>query len=490
VTIGANVQDGDDADALDMTAETIITFSTTAGTFVATGTSTQSVQCANDDAAVGAVAFDAGDENVTFSPTTTGAYDAEAEISNDDAVADANEEGCIGVGGTTVQLVVPKNQPTGQIIVTATTTNGVTASEVLTIATAAGTGDATTIEIATGFPTYTAIGYTSSTAEFNPVANGTRIGVNVKNADGLGVNGVTVQFTTDAGVMNDDDADDTGTGDIEDRCDSLTNLGSTVFATTAVSGTTNGRAVAILCGNSASAGKTATVTITVLSKPSVTTNTKVSIAAKPTSAGITATVNGSSIDVSVMSGTVPAPDNTNIRFAVVPNTEGAVSSGCVSLKGGKASTSIAATPGKQVTVLVTAAEPLDPGATNNATNETAALCGTTDNRTYGSASISLTGGTGTGTGGGGTTGGSGTAISNTIPASGGFGFLVFGGGTVAQLVTASGCPVATMALYATAGGDFVTYIPGTTISAVNAAFLALWANGTIPANTAFLGKCK
>jgi hypothetical protein len=46
-----------------------------------------------------------------------------------------------------------------------------------------------------------------------------------------------------------------------------------------------------------------------------------------------------------------------------------------------------------------------------------------------------------------------------------------------------------MALWATSGGNFVTYIPGTTIGAVNAAFLALFPGGTVPAGTAFIGKC-
>src|SRR5262249_57082872 len=84
----------------------------------------------------------------------------------------------------------------------------------------------------------------------------------------------------------------------------------------------------------------------------------------------------------------------------------------------------------------------------------------------------------------------GSAVSNTIPPNGGLGFLVFGGGTLAQLVTASGCPMSTMALWATSGGDFITYVPGSTVSAVNAGFLALWLNGQIPANAAFIGKCK
>jgi hypothetical protein len=86
-------------------------------------------------------------------------------------------------------------------------------------------------------------------------------------------------------------------------------------------------------------------------------------------------------------------------------------------------------------------------------------------------------------------GGSGTIVSGSIPKTGGFGLVVFGGGTVQQLVTATGCPTATMAVWATVAGNFVVYVPGTTIGAVNADFMAAFPGGNIPANTALLGKC-
>jgi hypothetical protein len=76
--------------------------------------------------------------------------------------------------------------------------------------------------------------------------------------------------------------------------------------------------------------------------------------------------------------------------------------------------------------------------------------------------------------------------SGSVPATG-FGLIVFGGGTVAQLVTASGVGNSG-ALYATVGGIFVPYVPGTTIAAVNADFLAAFPGGNIPANTAFVGR--
>jgi len=39
------------------------------------------------------------------------------------------------------------------------------------------------------------------------------------------------------------------------------------------------------------------------------------------------------------------------------------------------------------------------------------------------------------------------------------------------------------------GGSFVTYVPGTTIAAVNAAFLAQFPDGAVPTGTALIGKC-
>lgn len=83
----------------------------------------------------------------------------------------------------------------------------------------------------------------------------------------------------------------------------------------------------------------------------------------------------------------------------------------------------------------------------------------------------------------------GTIISGSIPIGGGFGLIVFGGGTNQQLLTASGCPQATATFYATnAQGGFVTYIPGSGVQAVNATWNALFNNG-IPATTALIGKC-
>ncbi len=75
------------------------------------------------------------------------------------------------------------------------------------------------------------------------------------------------------------------------------------------------------------------------------------------------------------------------------------------------------------------------------------------------------------------------------PAGGGYGLFVFGGGSYEQLVTASGCPKATATFWATnAAGQFVTYIPGSTVAVANAPWNALFPDG-IPYNTALVGRC-
>lgn len=84
--------------------------------------------------------------------------------------------------------------------------------------------------------------------------------------------------------------------------------------------------------------------------------------------------------------------------------------------------------------------------------------------------------------------GEGEIVSGDIPPTG-FGLFVFGGGTNAQLVTASGCPQTTVTFYATnSSGGFVVYIPGSGVAAVNAAWNALFSND-IPELQPLIGKC-
>ena len=86
-------------------------------------------------------------------------------------------------------------------------------------------------------------------------------------------------------------------------------------------------------------------------------------------------------------------------------------------------------------------------------------------------------------------GAAGRIVSGAVPADGGVGLIVFGGGSSAQLLAASGCPVSTAAFWASKDGGFVTYVPGTTVAAVNAGWIATFPNG-IPANIALMARCR
>jgi hypothetical protein len=79
---------------------------------------------------------------------------------------------------------------------------------------------------------------------------------------------------------------------------------------------------------------------------------------------------------------------------------------------------------------------------------------------------------------------------NKPPAGGGFGSFVYGGGSFADLVTASGCPQESAAyFYNKPNGSFAVYIPGTQVSIVNQDIMGLFPNDSIPLGTIFLGRC-
>ena len=82
------------------------------------------------------------------------------------------------------------------------------------------------------------------------------------------------------------------------------------------------------------------------------------------------------------------------------------------------------------------------------------------------------------------------SLSGSIPKTGGYGIIAVNSpGTIQQVAEATGCPTSTMALFATVGGSFLAYVPGTSIAAVNAGFLAAFPNGNMPVGTALMGKC-
>lgn len=80
-------------------------------------------------------------------------------------------------------------------------------------------------------------------------------------------------------------------------------------------------------------------------------------------------------------------------------------------------------------------------------------------------------------------------VRGSVPPNGGYGLFVFGGGTNAELVKASGCPAATASFWATnSTGQFVTYIPGAAVEVANASWNQLFPDG-IPYGTALIGRC-
>jgi hypothetical protein len=77
------------------------------------------------------------------------------------------------------------------------------------------------------------------------------------------------------------------------------------------------------------------------------------------------------------------------------------------------------------------------------------------------------------------------------PPAGGWGTFAFCGGTFAELLAASGCPAATSVFFHnTPDGAFAVWVPGTQVSVVNAAILALFSGSPpIPAATIFTARC-
>lgn len=203
---------------------------------------------------------------------------------------------------------------------------------------------------------------------FEPLVDSTSWSVLVQDAAGVNVGDVLVEFSTDFGRL------DLATA--ASPCDATLPLGQTLIVWT---GSTTGEATIQLCGgigDGAYGGTTATVTARVFGKTGMTTSTEVTISKKPESADITATVSGALVTVAVGNDGIPAPDGTNVKFSVIPASDGQVINGCALLLDGAASTSVAVASGKAVTVLVTVSDSLEK-------------CGTAINL-YGSQQVTVT----------------------------------------------------------------------------------------------------
>ena len=81
-------------------------------------------------------------------------------------------------------------------------------------------------------------------------------------------------------------------------------------------------------------------------------------------------------------------------------------------------------------------------------------------------------------------------LTGSIPPDGGFGLVVFGGGTFEELVRAARCPSGSPAFWITSRGGFLVYIPAAAgVPAVNADFQAAFPGARVPAGTALIGRC-
>lgn len=335
------------------------------------------------------------------------------------------------VGTQTVSLVAPVGTVAASQSVTSVTNNAVAA-------------------------TTTAIGnqYITPTASSD-------ITVRVVDAAGAGVNSQVMLLSVDKGAL---------AGGAGASCTGVT--AKSITQTTATISSVLGRVQVTYCPFSTEQG-TATLTSQNISTSAVPNVTRaLTSAGKP--ATITNTVAGSTITSTVKDANgVVVANGTPVRFTVA-STVGVASSTCALTSDG-AATSVIALTGATGNV-ITSTDYAETGAASTCASAGTVVVSSVVN--LGGAAPAAPA----------ATAGTGKIASGSVPASGGFGLVVFSG-TTAQLVTASGCPQATAAFWATSAGEFVTYIPGTGIAAVNAAFLALFPGDNIPANTPLVGKC-
>jgi hypothetical protein len=466
--------------------ETIVTLTTSIGTW-SNGSTTINVQCATD---AGLVTTSTPDDDDSGADTPRDVGVSEGVFNNtagSDLAADAeaapdadNEEGCFGVVET---LIIPAGPAVGTYSITAQTSNGVVDIDNLVVTAAVG---GTPTSLVHTSQSHDSIGFTASGN--SPWVNGTVWMVRVTDANGNGVVGRQIQFTGSGGLVLVDadtanlDGDAHGTiseTEVNTACTTTTTYGTTEIEITGTIGTTAtnvGRAQVVVCGTSAAGNGERTLTATALGTSLAAATDNIMVSNEPAQADLAVNISGNTITARCFKGTVPCPDDASVNFQAVPTTGAVFSAGCVELHDGVADSTFAVSePNAQV--LVTLIDDDD------------GTCGGTVGETWASSTRILqptATATATGTA---PAGGSGAIISGSIPRTGGFGLIVAAAGTIMQIETNTGCPIATMALWATISGEFVVHVPGTTIGAVNAAFLAAFPSGNVPANTPFVGKC-
>lgn len=370
---------------------------------------------------------------------------------------------------------------TDTLVATYTLKNAVATQSITLVPASGGTASkvvfgASNLTAVAAVTTNTSPGYVSPTY-------GLQTSVQVQDAAGLGVTGQVVLITIDRGSLVDG---------LNGACTGVTAKSispTTASETPVVGGTAAAGTIAFtVCTNQLDAPGKATVTAQNISTTMANGTLAVTMAGRPAKIDATATGNTVTAKISDSAGN-PVADGTPVRFTMSQNA-GAVSSACTTSTNGQAS-SVVALIAATGTVIVST-DWYETGTNVSgcvaaaAANQTTAVTATTGTQTL-ATSVTVPGGTASS--GTPTTPTAGTVSSGSVPAAGGFGLIVFGG-PISGLAAAA-CPgnTATAAFWATISGDYVTYVPGTTITAVNAAFNAAFPSG-IPAGTPLTGKCK
>lgn len=339
-------------------------------------------------------------------------------------------------------------------------------------------GGTTAAKIVVSAPSNTAVAPTivGTAANYVTTQVGADLAIQVQDSAGLGVNGQALLVSVDRGTVIDNPA---VAASIAASC-----AAATAKSTTTTTASTNltarggsatpGYANVVICGSTADAvGK---ITVTVSNVTTTMANATATLSQAGVPSKITATASGNVITAKVTDagGNVVA-DGTPVRFAISANA-GVVSVGCTTSTNGEAS-SVAALVGATGTVIV---------STDWSESGGAATCAGAGAKSI-AASVAVPGGTAAS---GTASTPSATAISSgSVPAAGGFGLIVAGGPLSGLAPAACPASASTAAFWATVNGDFVTYVPGTSIAAVNAAFNAAFPNG-LPSGTPLTAKCK
>ena len=380
---------------------------------------------------------------------------------------------------------------TDSVVATFNVKNAV-ATQTITLAAASG-GTASKMAFNAPPVLSVAANVTNTSPGYSSPQTGTDVALQVQDASGLGVNSQVLLLTVDKGTLVANAAFGTITGT---QCPgtaksiTLTTAGTNLPSRggTATSGYVN----FTYCGLQTDAPGKATITAQNITTSMANSTQSITMAGAPSKIEVTTSGNTLSVKVSDAAGN-PAADNTTVRFVTPANT-GAVSTACATTTNGVA-TATAALVAATGSVIVSTDWNTTGGAASASNCGTVAVAAVLNNTGSAAGSGSQTVSTSATVGVNGTTtttppaAGAGSISSGSVPAAGGFGLIV-ASGDIKGVVTASGCPAASAAFWATVNGNFVTYVPGTTISAVNADFLAAFPGGILPAATPLIAKCK